>query len=175
MPTTRRSTGGARARPGPAKGQSTISFANRVSKPVARDDVKKAVVASDKAEKVVTKELPEAEVVPAKVDVEAEPEEEEPETLEEPEPVPEKSEAEVRAEKISDTQIRKYWQGIEAVRIAPRVHIEDATVGEKVLRYFDVSSQYGVSFTPHVCTPKDCVLTGVAMRRDSTTEALAAC
>jgi DNA polymerase delta subunit 4 len=56
-----------------------------------------------------------------------------------------KSEADVRAEAVSEKQIVKYWKDIEALRIAPRVHVDDLSVGEKVLRYFDVSSQYGVS------------------------------
>lgn len=76
------------------------------------------------------------------VEVTAE-EESEPEV----EAVPEKSDAELRAERISDAQISKYWRGLEAQRKAPRVHQEDLTLSEKVLRYFDVSSQYGVSGT----------------------------
>ncbi|KAK3297819.1 DNA polymerase delta, subunit 4-domain-containing protein [Chaetomium fimeti] len=51
-----------------------------------------------------------------------------------------------RAEKISDREIERYWNGIEASREAKAVHkkhTQDLTTGEKVLRYFDVSSQYG--------------------------------
>lgn len=73
--------------------------------------------------------------------VEPEPEAE----VEEPEnQVPEKSEVELKAEKITKKQIEAYWKGIEAKRIAPRVHQKDLSTNEKVLRYFDVSSQYGV-------------------------------
>ncbi|KAF9874494.1 DNA polymerase delta [Colletotrichum karsti] len=136
MPTTRRSTGGARARPGPARGQSTISFSHKVSKPVPKD-LKKAAVLTSAVERAQKKEEDE-QVEEIRVD--------EPEAAEEPdvkEAVPEKSEAVVRAEKISDAQINKYWKSIEAERIAPRVHQKDVTVAEKVLRYFDVSSQYG--------------------------------
>ncbi|KAH6695787.1 DNA polymerase delta, subunit 4-domain-containing protein [Plectosphaerella plurivora] len=150
MPNTRRSTGGARARPGPAKGQSTISFASKVSKPGPRLDGKKAVIESGKPatkeikdEDVPVKVEPEVESVPVKVEPEVESEEEEIEVQEETLPTPEKSEAEVRAEAISEKQIGKYWKDIEALRIAPRVHVDDLSVGEKVLRYFDVSSQYG--------------------------------
>lgn len=147
MPTTRRSTGGTRARPGPTKGQSTISFSNRVTKAVPKD-TKKAILepsvakvdVPEKAEKEVV-----ADVVPDEpADVE-EPEEEVEEVEEVAETVPEKTEAELKAEKITDAQINKYWKAIEKERIAPRVHQEGLTQSEKVLRYFDVSSQYGVS------------------------------
>ncbi|GJN84998.1 DNA polymerase delta [Purpureocillium lilacinum] len=147
MPTTRRSTGGARARPGPAKGQSTISFSNRVTKSVPKD-AKKNVVAAAPA--VVKVPEPERAASPAEEEVEdivpdvtldqdeAEAEVEAPQQDE-----PQKSEAEIRAEKITDAQINKYWKGVEGQRKSPRVHQEGLDTSEKVLRYFDVSSQYG--------------------------------
>ncbi|KAH0426795.1 DNA polymerase delta subunit 4 [Colletotrichum kahawae] len=139
MPTTRRSTGGARARPGPARGQSTISFSHKVSKPVPKDLKKAAVLGSAVERAGQAKKEEAAQVDEIQVD--------EPETKEEAEEIkeetPDKSEAVIRAEKISDAQINKYWKSIEAERIAPRVHQKDVTVAEKVLRYFDVSSQYG--------------------------------
>ncbi|KAF4930417.1 DNA polymerase delta subunit 4 [Colletotrichum viniferum] len=138
MPTTRRSTGGARARPGPARGQSTISFSHKVSKPVPKD-LKKAAVLGSAVERAEQAKKEEAVLVD-EIQVD------EPETKGEEEvkeEVPEKSEAVIRAEKISDAQINKYWKSIEAERIAPRVHQKDVTLAEKVLRYFDVSSQYG--------------------------------
>lgn len=52
---------------------------------------------------------------------------------------------ESRARKISDTQIKKYWREKEQERLAPRVHQQDLTVFEKVLREWDMSGQYGVS------------------------------
>jgi len=54
-----------------------------------------------------------------------------------------KSDAELKAAKMSDAAIQKYWRKVEAERMAKRVHQEDLTLSEKVLRYFDVSSQYG--------------------------------
>jgi DNA polymerase delta subunit 4 len=156
MPTTRRSAASARGRPGPAKGQSTISFSGKVTKAVPKD-LKKAVVDAPTIARTTIPERPAAkdEVRKAKeeeevVDVIAEePDVVEPEQEEEAEEiveqVPEKSEAELKAEKITDTQIKSYWKGIEKQRKAPRVHRQDLDVGEKVLRYFDVSSQYGVS------------------------------
>jgi DNA polymerase delta subunit 4 len=145
MPTTRRSTGSVRGRTGAAKGQSTISFAHRVTKNVPKD-TKKDILAPAIKRLEATKEPEEdnakaEEIIPKELGVD-EPETEAKEPIVEPE-VP-KSEAELRAEKITDAQISKYWRAIEAERKAPRVHQQDLTVNEKVLRYFDVSSQYGV-------------------------------
>ncbi|KAF6844124.1 DNA polymerase delta subunit 4 [Colletotrichum musicola] len=137
MPTTRRSTGGARARAGPGRGQSTISFSHKVSKPVPKDQKKAALTSAVERADVAKKREDEQQVDEIQLD-ESEAKEEEVK-----EKVFVKSEAAIRAEKISDTQINKYWKSIEAERIAPRVHQQDASLAEKVLRYFDVSSQYG--------------------------------
>ncbi|EED13146.1 DNA polymerase delta subunit 4, putative [Talaromyces stipitatus ATCC 10500] len=48
-----------------------------------------------------------------------------------------------RALKISEAQIRKYWNEEEHSRKAPRVHQNDIDIDEKILRHFDLSSQYG--------------------------------
>lgn len=50
-----------------------------------------------------------------------------------------------KALKIPETQIRKYWKSKEEERIAPRVHQTGLSVNEKILRHFDLSSQYGVN------------------------------
>ncbi|KAK0512278.1 hypothetical protein JMJ35_005406 [Cladonia borealis] len=47
------------------------------------------------------------------------------------------------ARKIPETQIRKYWKNKEDERIAPRVHQGGLSINEKILRHFDLSSQYG--------------------------------
>ncbi|KAH7320100.1 DNA polymerase delta, subunit 4-domain-containing protein [Stachybotrys elegans] len=146
MPATRRSTGSIRGRTGPGKGQSTISFAHRVTKNVPKDTKKDILAPTIKklepTEEPETVEDEVAEIVPKELDAEKEPEAE---AEEEPRVKPEvqKSKAEVRAEKITDAQINKYWRAIEAERKAPRVHQQELRVNEKVLRYFDVSSQYG--------------------------------
>ena len=57
------------------------------------------------------------------------------------------SAVEEKAKKIPETQIRKYWKGKEDERIAPRVHQQGLSVNEKILRHFDLSSQYGVSLS----------------------------
>lgn len=146
MPTTRKSAGSLRGVP--AKGQSTLlSFSNKVTKSVPRD-VKKAIISPSVAKVEVpepAKQTKEEEVVeiqePEEKGIEegGEKEEVEPEV----EAAPEKSEAELRAEKIDDAQIKKYWKGIESQWKSPRVHQEGLSTEEKILRYFDVSSQYG--------------------------------
>lgn len=54
-----------------------------------------------------------------------------------------KDKSAIRAEKITDAQIKKYWAKEEAVRKAPRVHQQDLSTHEKILRHFDLCSQYG--------------------------------
>ena len=51
---------------------------------------------------------------------------------------------EVAATKVSDAQIKKYWKRKENDRIAARVHQRGLSMHEKVLREFDLSSQFGV-------------------------------
>lgn len=109
----------------------TIARTTIPERPAAKDEVRK-----EEEEEAVNVAAEEPDVV------ELEQEEEVEEIVEQ---VPEKSEAELKAEKITDTQIKSYWKGIEKQRKAPRVHQQDLDLGEKVLRYFDVSSQYGVS------------------------------
>ncbi|CAD6571269.1 MAG: hypothetical protein ASARMPREDX12_004297 [Alectoria sarmentosa] len=54
-----------------------------------------------------------------------------------------KSGAEEKGGKVSDAQVKRYWKGKEDERIAPRVHQRGLNVNEKILRHFDLSSQYG--------------------------------
>ncbi|KAK7422104.1 hypothetical protein QQX98_001847 [Neonectria punicea] len=152
MPTTRRSTGGARGVP--AKGQSTLlSFSNKVTKSVPKD-TKKAIISPSVAKVEVsepTEQTKEEELATVVID---EPETKEPETedveaeeeedvVPEVEAVPEKPEVELKAEQITDAQIKKYWKAIEGQWSSPRLHQQGLSLQEKVLRYFDVSSQYG--------------------------------
>lgn len=53
---------------------------------------------------------------------------------------------ETRARKITETQIKKFWREKESDRLVPRVHQQDLGVHERVLRLWDVSGEYGVSF-----------------------------
>lgn len=150
MPTTRRSSGNTRT----SGRQSTLSFNHRVTKSVPKStkdlDSKPAKqsplathVSSVKVEEPTSDKeraiKDQFEEKPVKGESEQEPQVAQPEPAVEPE----KSEAELRAQKITDSQINKYWQGLERERKAKRVHQEELTVAEKVLRYWDVSSQYG--------------------------------
>ncbi|KFA47738.1 hypothetical protein S40293_07147 [Stachybotrys chartarum IBT 40293] len=144
MPTTRRSAASNRGRNAPTKGQSTISFAHRVTKNVSREkDLKKGSLSPALAK---VEPVDDTQEIDHKVDdvVVDEPElKEEHESEPEEQLEAEKTEAEIKAEKIGESQINKYWKAIEAERLASGVHQKGLTVHEKVLRYFDVSSQYG--------------------------------
>lgn len=141
MPTTRRSTGRSAST---SNKQSTLSFQSRVTKSSVTKSVKNDLLASGKvASSPLAKEIEqEPEEVPEEEKVILE---QEKSVEASPEPEAEKSEAELRAQQITDRQITKYWNGVEAERKAKRVHQQDLNLAEKVLRYFDVSSQYGVS------------------------------
>ncbi|KAL8365298.1 hypothetical protein RB595_004214 [Gaeumannomyces hyphopodioides] len=151
MPQTRKSTAAAATGPGR---QSKLSFAHRVTKPSAARAVGKDLTAAapKPAVAVPEKTAPApAEVVDIAADdgPEQQQEKEEEEEQEEhytteaaPAPVV-KSAAELEAEQVSDAQVGRYWRSLESQRLAPRVHQGDLGVDEKVLRYFDVSSQYG--------------------------------
>jgi DNA polymerase delta subunit 4 len=57
----------------------------------------------------------------------------------------ERTPEEVKAAKVTDAQIKRYWRERENERRTPRVHQESLSVEEKILRLWDMSSQYGVS------------------------------
>ncbi|KAK1772282.1 putative dna polymerase [Phialemonium atrogriseum] len=151
MPSTRKSTGGRQAT-GPGK-QSTLSFSHRVTKTVpksAKDSVIPPSIAKPAQPEKAKPTEPEDEADDVQVEPTPEPEPElelelEPELDEdqESEIVPEKSEAELAAEKVSNAAIERYWRKLESQRMAKQVHQEGLSTGERVLRYFDVSSQYG--------------------------------
>ncbi|KAG8160454.1 hypothetical protein KVR01_009990 [Diaporthe batatas] len=139
MPATRKSARGAAARAAASKGQSTLSFNHKVTKSGTTKSGKSDKLSTPTATKVG----PERQAqTPTTEDVD-EVEVEQPEEVPAAQPEVGKSEAELRAENVSDAQINRYWKGVEAARISKRVHQEDLSQAEKVLRYFDVSSQYG--------------------------------
>ncbi|KAJ5783132.1 hypothetical protein N7457_004906 [Penicillium paradoxum] len=55
------------------------------------------------------------------------------------------SEEDKRALKLTKQDIWRYWQPQEKTRKAPRAHQQGLDVEEKILRHFDLSSQYGPS------------------------------
>ncbi|KAH8792103.1 putative DNA polymerase delta subunit 4 [Hyaloscypha finlandica] len=132
MPATRRS----RTSSGPAaKGsQKTLSFGHKVTKPATPSSTKedkahtinpKAAIDLDvghvSSEAAVAEQ---AQVEVEKIKSERTPEEE-------------------RASRVTDAQIKRYWKEREAERKAPRVHQGDVSLEEKILRLFDMSSQFG--------------------------------
>ncbi|KAI0017740.1 hypothetical protein F4780DRAFT_754218 [Xylariomycetidae sp. FL0641] len=127
MPVTRRSSGR------PAAKQSTLSFNHRVTK----SSLPKNAKAAKKESPLSAKASPPP---PATKDV---PVDDEPEEDVQQEEKQEKTEAEQRAAQLTDRQVDAYWRRLERERKAKRVHQEDLSVAEKVLRYWDVSSQYG--------------------------------
>lgn len=145
MPPTRRKVSNPSTR-----AQQTLAFgpnSNKVTKPSIPSQSKKLTKASqDDLAKAVTAELSTPE--PETKDIEPETQILSPKALairkQAPAPQVVGSEVEQKAAKIPDTQIRKYWIGKEEERIAPRVHQQGLSVNEKVLRHFDLSSQYGV-------------------------------
>lgn len=160
MPATRRSTRSTAAK-GASSKQSTLSFNNRVTKHsvakvTGKDLASSKPAGKDLSEAAVATVLTPPPTSPPTEKVEEEEQEQQPVEEEKDEDAvkvtvpaavekPKPAEAEVRAEKVTDAQIKKYWRDAENARIAKRVHQEDLSVGEKVLRYFDISSQYGVS------------------------------
>ncbi|KAK4238923.1 DNA polymerase delta subunit 4 [Achaetomium macrosporum] len=146
MPATRKST---RASAGAGK-QQTLSFKHKVTKAIKTG--KDGYKSPSRTREYVPKPSPEPESKKAEEDASSPTTDEEhdrdlpqPEVQAQP-AVQDKSEAELQAEKITDKAIERYWDRIEASRSARAVHrkhTEGLTTGEKVLRYFDVSSQYG--------------------------------
>ncbi|KAI0422527.1 DNA polymerase delta, subunit 4-domain-containing protein [Xylaria grammica] len=136
MPTTRRTSRGGR----PSGRQATLSFNHRVTKSVPKSikNLSSAPVKSPLAKHVTHAEPDVKDEVVTDVEENAQ--------LEEPKQVelePGKTEAELRADKITDRQIDQYWHNIEDERRTRRLHQEDLSLSEKILRYWDVSSQYG--------------------------------
>jgi len=140
MPTTR-SKAAARAT------QPTLSFSSRSNK-VTKPSITQSVKDSKNAK---------AEKLPAAVDV-LTPSPPEDVSLPIPEPpataelaIREQAQAEKgnrdeleeKATKISDAQLKKYWNAKENERKAPRVHQQELTMCDKILREFDLSSQFG--------------------------------
>ncbi|MCJ1318819.1 hypothetical protein MMC15_004150 [Xylographa vitiligo] len=145
MPATRRKPGNATSA---ARSQQPLSFnarSNKITKP--------SISASSKnLDKANTKKLAEAAEIaspsPAAEEVDVQIKEQlttaelairsqvEAETKE-------RTDAEAKASKITDAQVKRYWKKKEEERKAPRVHQQGLSVEEKVLREFDLSSQFG--------------------------------
>lgn len=152
MPATRRSSRAAAAKK--IGRQSTLSFNNRVSKPgAAKASAKEPADAVTPPPSSLAKKAVAVEPVAQEGDEDEEGKYEQPETLDEDADegrittavqAEQRPAVEVKAERVTDAQIKRYWRDVEDARVAKRVHQEDLSLAEKVLRYFDISSQYGV-------------------------------
>ena len=152
MPTTRRKPSNPSTR-----AQKTLTFgpnSNKVTKPSLPPPSKKlSKPAQDEISKAITSETstpePESEAQTKPEAPHPDPQIQSPRTLairkQSAAAQAEGSEVEQKAGKIPETQLRKYWKGKEDERIAQRVHQQGLSVNEKILRHFDLSSQYGVS------------------------------
>ncbi|OJJ44945.1 hypothetical protein ASPZODRAFT_168063 [Penicilliopsis zonata CBS 506.65] len=133
MPPSRRGGNASTRRPN----QSTLSFGtrSRITKPTAtptqslkaKNPVERAVVPD-----VVTPEPAQPHIAEVVVREQAKEEVSQPLSAEDE-----------RALKVSQRDLQRYWKGEEAKRRTPRVHQQDLSLEEKILRHFDLSSQYG--------------------------------
>jgi DNA polymerase delta subunit 4 len=134
MPATRRSRNS--SGPAPKGSQKTLSFGHKVTKagtnPFAKDAKAKAHTINPKTLDVGHVDSEAAVAEQARIEVESFKRE--------------RTAEEERASKVTDAQIRRYWREREAERKAPRVHQEGVSLEEKILRLFDMSSQFGVCF-----------------------------
>ncbi|KAG4444438.1 hypothetical protein IFR05_000029 [Cadophora sp. M221] len=152
MPPTRRTRPSTNT-PGPAaKGtQKTLSFGTKVTKPATALPYAKDKDQDVSSPSVTAKAHPLSNTVD--IDVKPEVEEREAEVeaateldtgrIEGEGEKESKTEEVLKAEKVTDAQIRKYWREREGERLTRRVHQEELGVEEKILRLFDMSSQFG--------------------------------
>ncbi|CBX93847.1 hypothetical protein IAQ61_003727 [Plenodomus lingam] len=139
MPPKRRSSG-----PAAKSSQSTLAFhgaSNKVTKSGARPQGAKKGLLSDTKPKTPTQ--PEVTNIendePSTTEVAILEQAEQEVKAQEVESTPE----EEAARRMTDASIKKYWAAKEKQRKAPRVHQQELTVHEKILREFDMSAHYG--------------------------------
>jgi DNA polymerase delta subunit 4 len=144
MPPKRRTSG-----PATKSQQSTLAFhgaSNKVTKAGIRAPNAKQNVLSEVATKKESKpEVVEIVDEPTTAEAALIDQTKEEVEVQQAQSTPEEDEA----RKISDAAIKKYWTAKEKQRVAPRVHQEDLSLHEKILREFDMSGHYGVSYPRH--------------------------
>ncbi|KAH0270588.1 hypothetical protein KCU91_g7952, partial [Aureobasidium melanogenum] len=128
--------------------QATISFSkqglNRVTKTSAQRDSKATKKDAALLETVSTHAISPPTTANAAIEEQAEAELVDIKSSKtEPYSSAEPDDYEKRAIKITNAQIKKYWQQKEGERKSPRVHQQGLDVSEKILREFDMSGQYG--------------------------------
>ncbi|EAL88906.1 hypothetical protein KXW98_003956 [Aspergillus fumigatus] len=146
MPTTRRRRGNTAAS---RSGQSTLSFGgkSRVTKPSATSTQSQKTKHLEPISAAVssTEEVPDPDQVPVAPSEPSQPHvaelavrQQAQEEIQQP-----LSEEDQKAIRITEQELQRYWKKEEQTRKAPRVHQEDLSLHEKILRHFDLSSQYG--------------------------------
>jgi len=140
MPPKRRVSG-----PATKSQQSTLAFhgaSNKVTKAGARAQSAKKNVLEDVATKKETKpEVIEVIEEPTTTEAAIIDQTKEEVKAQQVQSTPEED----QARKISDAALKKYWSAKEKQRMAPRVHQQELSLHEKILREFDMSGHYGVS------------------------------
>ena len=162
MPPKRRTSGIA-----PKTQQSTLAFhgaANKVTKAGIRAPIGKKHVISEPVAKDVIKidiEEPEAaketpkEAAPTTVEAGIIEQAKQEVAIQQVAPTPE----EAAARKITDASIEKYWTVTGGKSERLRVHQEDLSTNEKILRQFDMRGQYGVSaHQEHKCVSLNAIV-----------------
>lgn len=149
MPTTTRRTA---SRNGPVKGaQSTLTFGkgrvtkntalvgkNKLHKSNSVSDISEAKVDSPKVVDIESDNVTDSQVSKEHTKVLKS------EVIRAPEIVVDTlTPEEKRASGVNQKEVIKYWQAKEKERLAPRVHQDEVSTEEKILRLFDMSSQYG--------------------------------
>ncbi|PLB47526.1 hypothetical protein P170DRAFT_456387 [Aspergillus steynii IBT 23096] len=144
MPPARRRGGNTAAQ---RSGQSTLSFGSqsRVTKPSATTPSQKSkdldalTILPGKPSDEVVSEPEKSPVTPSEPHV-AEIAVKDQAQTEIQQPLTEEDE---KALKITERELQRYWKQEEAKRKAPRVHQGELSLHEKILRHFDLSSQFG--------------------------------
>lgn len=140
MPPKRRTSG-----PATKSQQSTLAFhgaSNKVTKPgVKAPNIKKNVLEDVATKKDATPEIIEIVEEPTTAETAIIDQTKEEVKAQKAESTPEEKEA----RKVTDAALKKYWATKEKQRMAPRVHQQDLSLHEKILREFDMTGRYGVS------------------------------
>jgi len=142
MPPKRRTSGIA-----PKTQQSTLAFhgaANKVTKARARAPIgKKNIVSVPVVKDVIKIDIDEfeaaKEAAPTTVEADIIEQTEQEVAVQQVAPTPE----EIAARNITDAKIKKYWNATGGTSEKLRVHQNDLSTNEKILRQFDMSGQYG--------------------------------
>ncbi|KGO76345.1 DNA polymerase delta, subunit 4 [Penicillium italicum] len=125
--------------------QSTLSFGGRVTKPVTVPSHKAKALESTPLSDKSASATPEPQQLSVIPDEPSKPHVAElavrqQASIEHQAP---RSEEDKRALKLNKQDIWRYWRAQEQTRKAPRAHQGGMDVEEKILRHFDLSSQYG--------------------------------